>query len=442
MKDKLNAGLEKLLSAAERNADQAEVFYSSMTDTPVIFEANRLKQLQTNESVLVALRIIRDGRIGFSSATTVADADSLVSRAVEVAQFGASAGFELPGKQVYQETAVYDSEVGNFDIEKMVTIGERLISRVREHTPDLQCDASVDKGTALVRLLNSRGGDACFERSFFGVGLEGNLIRGTDMLFVGESESSCHLIRETDDLLSSVVRQLELSRQVASVATGRLPVLFTPHGVVSAFVAPLSVAFNGRTIVQGVSPLVNRIGEKVFSEKLSLWDDATIAYRPPSRPCDDEGVPSRRIPLVDQGTVSGFLYDLQTAGLAGVQSTGSGDRVGGLPAPSISSLVFGTGEATFDGMLKEMGDGLIVEQLMGASQTNLLGGDFSGNVLLGYKVEKGQIVGRVKDTIVSGNVYQALKEVTALGREARWVGAVFTPDILCPDLTVGSKQEG
>jgi PmbA protein len=59
-----------------------------------------------------------------------------------------------------------------------------------------------------------------------------------------------------------------------------------------------------------------------------------------------------------------------------------------------------------------------------------------------YKVEKGQIVGRVKDTIVSGNVYKALKEVTALGREGRWVGAVFTPDILCPGLTVGSKQEG
>jgi PmbA protein len=85
-------------------------------------------------------------------------------------------------------------------------------------------------------------------------------------------------------------------------------------------------------------------------------------------------------------------------------------------------------------------EGLVVEQLMGAEQGNILGGDFSGNVLLGYKIENGKIVGRVKNTMVSGNVYQALKEVAALGKEAKWVGGgVFTPHIYCPDLAVASK---
>lgn len=138
--------------------------------------------------------------------------------------------------------------------------------------------------------------------------------------------------------------------------------------------------------------------------------------------------------------VGEFLYDLQTAGMAGVQSTGSADRVGAsLPAPSTSNLVVEAGGVSLADMVRDVKEGLLVEQLMGASQTNVLGGDFSGNVLLGYKIEKGEIVGRVKDTVVSGNVYQALKRIDAVGSEARWVGSVFAPPIMCARLAVGSK---
>jgi PmbA protein len=218
-------------------------------------------------------------------------------------------------------------------------------------------------------------------------------------------------------------------------------VIFTPHGVVSAVIAPLAAAFNGRVVLQGVSPLMNRTGQKVFSEQLCLRDDATVARRPRSRPCDDEGIPSQIVPLVEHGVVSDFIYDLQTAGLAGTRSTGSGDRVGAsLPSPSISNLMVQTGSTSFEEMVRGLDEGLVVEQLMGATQTNVLGGDFSGNVLLGYKVEKGEMVGRVKDTVVSGNVYQALAGPITVGKTARWVGAVCTPAVLCPDLAVGVKK--
>jgi PmbA protein len=91
-------------------------------------------------------------------------------------------------------------------------------------------------------------------------------------------------------------------------------------------------------------------------------------------------------------------------------------------------------------MVSDIKEGLVIEQLMGAEQGNILGGDFSGNVLLGYKIEKGKIVGRVKNTMVSGNVYQILKDVAALGKEAKWVGGgVYAPAIYCPSVSVASK---
>ena len=82
----------------------------------------------------------------------------------------------------------------------------------------------------------------------------------------------------------------------------------------------------------------------------------------------------------------------------------------------------------------------MVEQLMGATQGNVLGGDFSGNVLLGYKVEDGKIVGRVKDTMVSGNIYQLLKQVAAIGNDTRWIGGFLnTPSIYCSSVSVASR---
>ena len=70
----------------------------------------------------------------------------------------------------------------------------------------------------------------------------------------------------------------------------------------------------------------------------------------------------------------------------------------------------------------------------------VLSGDFGGNVLLGYKVENGEMVGRVKDTMISGNVYQVLKELLAIGRESRWVdGILQTPPLYCPCISVATK---
>jgi PmbA protein len=92
-------------------------------------------------------------------------------------------------------------------------------------------------------------------------------------------------------------------------------------------------------------------------------------------------------------------------------------------------------------MVQDVKEGLVIEHLMGAAQGNILGGDFSGNVLLGYKVENGKIVGRVKDTMVSGNVYQVLKNIAALGSELKWVnGFLQTPHLYCPSLSVASKE--
>lgn len=433
--------MERILKLAKKAAEEAEVFLVSSRETPVGFEANRLKRMETREGTSLSLRIVKGGRIGFAATTRLDEPEALVEMAVETARFGVEARFVLPSGEAYPQVEVYDPEVEAIPIEEMVELGNSLISKVRAHTADILCEVGVTKSVGSIRILNSRGGEASYRKSFFTIGMEGNLIRGTDMLFVGEMESSCHPLRDVNPLAQTVIQQLELARNTATVKTGELPVIFTPHGVRSAFFTPLALAFNGRVVVQGASPLAGRGGEKLFDEGLTIWDDAIIPYRPSSRPCDDEGVPSQRTALIQNGVVANFLYDLQTAALAGARSTGNGNRArGGMPSPAVSALIIEAGEIPLEEMISDMEEGLVVEQLIGAEQGNVLGGEFSGNVLLGYKVEKGQIVGRVKDTMISGNIYHALRELAGIGREAKWVGGMLrTPALYLPRLAVASK---
>jgi PmbA protein len=204
----------------------------------------------------------------------------------------------------------------------------------------------------------------------------------------------------------------------------------------------LQLALNGKTVLQGASPLGQRRGEEVFDRRISLWDDGTIPFAPSSGPCDDEGVATRRTPLIEAGVVRSFIYDLQTAGQAGTESTGNGFRsLGSLPGPSYTSLVFDEGEATLEEMIADVKEGVLVDQVMGAWAGNVISGDFSGNIHLGFRIQNGKLIGRVKDAMVAGNVFEALRTgIAAVGRPAIWEsGSIKLPPLYFRSLPISAK---
>lgn len=432
--------MEKILSIARKSADSAEVFQLTSIRTPVQFEANRLKQIQTKQSVSTALRIVKNGRVGFAQVNGYIEAEEIVAMALETCQFGHEANYHFPPQGQYSKVAIFDQAVEKFSIDEMVKTGENIISAIRSNTPDIVCEGSIVRGTATYSIANTSGMELSFQRSSFSISMDGMLVRDGDILYVGDILTSCHPVQDYNRLIDEIIRQLVLARNNVSIKSGIYPVIFSPFGVSGALLSPLISAFNGKTVLDGASPLKEKKGERVFDRRFSLSDDPSIPFQPGSTPCDDEGVPARKNTLVEEGKVVQFYYDLHTAALAGTESTGNGNRNGGLPAPSPHALVIGTGVMSRNDMIKEIKEGLIIEQLMGAEQGNILNGDFSGNVLLGYKIENGEISGRVKDTMVYGNVYNLLHEIAGMGNDARWIaGFVNTPSIFCPNISVSAK---
>ena len=235
--------MEAILARAQKVAKEAEVFEVSSEETQVRFEANRLKQMQTNQSTTLALRIIKDGKIGYATTTGITDGQQLVNDAVETAAFGSEAKFQLPDNTNYPKVEIYDPAVERVPIKDMVALGEAMVAALTAHTDGILCDAIVTRGVITVRLLNSRGGKAEYKKSFFSLDLEGNLIKGTDMLFVGEGESSCHPLPDPQNVIDLVLKQLELAKNKAKSPTKVLPVIFTPNGVAGALILPADIRF-------------------------------------------------------------------------------------------------------------------------------------------------------------------------------------------------------
>ncbi len=433
--------LEYILDKAKKAAEAAEVFLFTSEETPVEFEANKLKRIQGKQSQIMALRIISNGRIGYAVSSHLDEIDDLIDASLETAEFGMPAKFTFPATDSYPEIKTYDKETESVSLERMVSLGEEMLATIKKYNKDIVCEASVLKNFVSIQIINTSGKSTGYSKSIFSLGIEGSHIRGTDMLFVAENISSCRPPDSTKNITDSIIRQLEWAEEQAAISSKNLPVIFTPSGVASTLINPLMVAFNGKTVLECASPIGNLLGKQVFDSKFNLHDDATIDYQPSSHPFDDEGVVSRCISLIEAGIPINFMYDLQTAALAGKDSTGNGRRHGGgLPLPSPNAFVVTSGDVLFDDMLADLKEGLVIEYLMGANQGNILGGDFSGNVLLGYKVENGKIKGRIKDTMVSGNVYQLLKEITAIGNDSKWVGGIIkTPSLYFPNISVSLK---
>ena len=429
---------EQVLALAKGVAQEAEVFSIASRETPVSFEANRLKELQTKEVRGLALRVVANGRVGLASSTRWGNPADLLTSAMNMAHYGAEARFELPAHHQLPTVRVYDPAIEGLSVEQLVAMGQRMVDRVRSSDAAILCDAGVRATVSTVRILNSRGADRTIHKSVLSGSLHGNLVRGTDMLDVYEESSSCQADLDLDSLATSVIRKTEYARQLAAITTGPMPVIFTPKGVAMTLIAPLSMALSGKMVFQGASPLGDKLGQVVADAGFSLHDDGTLDWAASSGGCDHEGVPCRRTALIEHGRVMHFYYDLQTAAWQAplALATVSGRW---MPSRTQHNLAGGApGNATLE-MLADVSEGLLVDQTMGAWSGNLISGEFSANVHLGYRISQGRIVGRVKDTMVAGNIFQALGGLAAVGGRPEWAGDVFTPPLYFKSMGVASK---
>jgi len=440
--------MEKLLQQTCKKVDSAELFKVKNKTIPINFEVNRLKSIDISESEGKALRVINKGRIGFSSSTGSECFDSMLEKAVATSEFGSEASFNFPGEikregKERKNINIYDGRVANKGIKEMIKVGEDIVEKVKDFNRKLRCDVTIVKDCNEVKYLNSKGGNFSYNKTTIAYSIMVQQIKNQDMLMVYSSIESGKDSLKLEELTSEIIENLKWGDKIVPIESGKMPVIFTPKAAL-VLILPIISGLNGKMVLKKISPFAVQKNKKLWSDLLTLYSDGTIDFAAGSAPFDDEGVEMKQVPLVKKGEIKNFYYDLQTAGIARVESTGNGLRASSQsePTPGISNLVIEEGKLSFSEMIKDIKEGIIIDQVLGLGQGNIISGAFSNNVQLGYKIEKGKIVGRVKDVMIAGNAIEELKNIAALGNKGKWIeGKYKFPHIYLKSLSVSAKKE-
>jgi PmbA protein len=430
-----------ILTHLKKQAEQVEVVNLESEKTTVEYEANKLKTCTVAETKGAAVRVIRKGRLGFSASTDNTNLEKLAANALESASYGDMASFSFPGIRPGPSVRTFDPAIVDLPVERLVEIGKEILDLILPLEPNLRCNISLERSRVRADICNHTGLEVAFQNSPLSIGVEIDRVEGDDVLILYDQYGTTLWEADYMSFVHRLAEKLKQGRSLTSINPGKMPVLFSPTGAL-ALLLPLSQALNGKEVYKGTSPVRGKIGEKLFDEKISLSDDGTLDGKFASASFDDEGVPHRRNELIKKGILKGFVYDLKTAAQAGVESTGNASRqLFYPPEASFTNLVLQAGETPLKDILSGIEEGILVEDLLSLGQGNIISGAFSNPIALAFKIEKGQIVGRVKDLSIAGNVYDLLKEVTAVSREAQWVyNSLYSPYVLIPEMNVAGKN--
>jgi len=430
-----------ILKQLRSQADQVEVVNGKSESTTVGFEANRLKSSQVEETKGVAVRVVKDGRLGFAASSDESAREKLVANALESAAYGDEVPIAFPAPQSAPEVTTFDQTITDLSIPRMVEIGQEIVELVLRIEPEARVNVGLERGVQQLSIRNQTGNEVWIKRSPLAMFFEISRVRGDDVLLMFDIMGTTVWDEDYLAFARRLGQKLELAQKSATIQSGRMPVLFAPTGAL-VLGLPLMLGLNGKNVYTHISPMAGKIGEKMFDDKITVVDDATIDGKFGSASYDDEGVAHRRNVLVEQGVLKGFMYDLKTATQSGVESTGNGSR--GLfrpPASSPTNLIFEAGETPLADIIAGIDEGLLVENALGLGQGNVISGAFSNSLSLAFKIEKGEIVGRVKDVSIAGNVYDLLQDVAAVSQETEWVYRNFSlPYILLGDMNVVAKE--
>ena len=410
--------MEQLLEKAKGLCDQAEIYSQEQVVDSVYFENGRLKNIESQNRFGISLRIIKDGLMGFAYTRNLLDPGELLGQALDSLRGEVEARFEFPASSSRSDYRSYDPAIEDLSSARMVEEGRRIIESISQDTRG-QVNLTFQRTVMKINLLNSRGTELHWRTSSYG--LYTALLYPGSYASVERSWMAGKFEPAPEEYLEYLWDLYNRSQREVRPPAGRMKCLFLPETLYS-LIWRIQFAANAKNVYEKVSPLGNRRGEKIFDARISLYDDPLNYERPHARGFDDEGTPCFPYVIIDGGVLRNFYYDLNYAQKLNAAPSGHGYRVSPWgsepisvrPSPALKYLYLDPGLKSFKELIQSMDKGIVIAGVLGAHSGNIANGDFSIGLAPGIYVEKGEVVGQVKDAMVAGNIYQALQNVVDL----------------------------
>ena len=407
---------------AKGEAEQFDIIASTSHSEGLSVFQGQVQNTEISDSVGLGIRVIKDGRPGYAHTerlTKEAIAQT-IKDAVCHTQWTEKVDFELPAPaKIPEDYPNYNpalesltlAEIKDFciELEKETFARSAEIKNIPYLGADLNSDFSIvanhkglfytDKGNSV-----SVGAGAVAIRD--GVSKLGNFVKSSR----DWNEIS---MAEIADKTATYATELFGAKKIEG---GKIPVVFSER-ISGRFMGMYASPFIAESMQKGTSRLADKEGQKIASEKLSLWSDPLGENFSHKMYFDSEGCLTRRVEVIKDGVFNEALYNLETAAKAGCASTGNGARdFGSKMSTAFWNMIVPVGAASTAELLKLFPKCLLVARLEGGSGCSSVSGELSIGAH-GFWCENGVIQHPVDGVTLSGNFFDIIQNVVGVGNE-------------------------
>ncbi len=426
-KEKYDLAKWAIQYALENGAQQAAVTISNSKSSSVEVRDKKIDKLEQAIQNSLSIRLYVDNKYSSHSTNRLKkdDLQLFIRQAIEGTHFLSEDEYRtLPDPELYYKGGgkalnLKDAEFTKIDPQDKIDLAfaieneilgsdERIISATGSYYDGL--DETV--------MVTSNGFEGDSARTFYGLFASVSVRGGDARPEAGWNETSLFF----DDLKKKEVGKTALKRALAKigqqkVASGKMTMI-VENKQVGRLLSPLISALNGAAIQQKNSFLVDKLGEKVFSDKLTITDNPFIISGRGSRLFDSEGMATKIRPVIDGGTVKTYFINTYYAKKLGTLPTGG----------NTTNLVIKTGENNLDGLVEKVKKGILVTGFNGGN-SNGSTGDFSFGID-GFLIENGKIVQPVSEMNITGNMVTLWSGISEIGNDVNRTSSWLTPSIV------------
>ena len=415
-----------------------ELFSQTISTQRLSFYANKIKQSESSHLSGSCIRLIKNNQIGFAAKYGEINIDELINTALETCLFSAQTNISFPLQGEKQKATNGFTENHKNIVGLMKETGKEITDKLLTIDRNILTDISFEIVDIKENIKNSRGLDYFHKNEIYSVsiGIRHTLENDFIEIYTGEYDNKPV---NYSNLVDEIIYLFKPTKNHSKVKNGVFPVLFTSKAAKDLFNI-IESALSGKEVNNSSSPWTNKSDEKVLDSKLSVSQDPSFGCI--KRSLDDEGSIIKKFNLIENGILKNFFFDLNSASESKNKSApGNGFKTSltSQPQPALLNMIISSGSKTREEIIKDIDYGLFIDQTMGGLSANI-SGDISVNVDIGFLIEGGRIAGRVKDTMVSGNIYNSLNNVIDISNNPQWHGTnIYCADILLDGFTITAK---
>ncbi len=392
-----------------------EVYKQDTEITGLTFSGGELKTKETSAFSGYGIRVLDGGRLGFAYCQDKDGLENAKERAKKISRFSAKSGFSFAPKASFSNPEISDPNLDPHDSENLKGLLDQAKDAAQSFGGRVKISVSAQRSST--ELENTEGFSGRYDQTGFSVYAE--CMHGDGLGLAYLSSNRLEDVSETGLKAAGMAKDMQGAKKPESGNYAVVAQIEALESLLETFLP----SFSGDWKRRGITRLEEGQG---FSEMLTICEDG-LAKGTSARPFDDEGTPSGKKFLVKDGIVQDFLYDRETAALAGAGSSGACSRDSYDDNPSIgsSNMLVSSGKWNDLGEIERY---IELHYAHGAHTANLTTGDIGLEVTAAFLVEREKRT-PLKGFMVTGNIFDMFRNIEAVESKTRNLGWLTAPRI-------------